>query len=239
MKRFVKISSLTIVILFSLFWILIEFPSVLFENKHENENLVIHSDQAFQPNINNLSEEVLSRLKKSDLFDKTRTYNVYIVQGKWRWLFLANRINKVGGFAMGFNGNAFVRPSDIENNIIIHPNKNLLDMKERDLLYFLTHELSHIMMYDKFGYVSNFVKFPNWLREGYPDYIGKASFDFEENLKQFKNNEKRLTVESGMYVRYHLYVYYLMSIKGQSIEEIAKEVPDESKIEELLRDLEL
>jgi len=47
---------------------------------------------------------------------------------------------------------------------------------------------------------------------------------------QFKKNEKRLTVQSGLYVRYHLYVAYLMDIKGYTIKEIIKKTPYESDI---------
>ena len=64
------------------------------------------------------------------------------------------------------------------------------------------------------GYISNFIDLPRWLSDGYPDYIAKQSFDFESNLAQFKNNKWRLSEESGLYVRYHLFVSFLLDKYG-------------------------
>ena len=106
-------------------------------------------------------------------------------------------------------------------------------------MYFITHEIVHALLYDEVGYISNFINYPRWFQDGYPDYIAKKSFDFKNNLSQFKNNEKRLTVQSGLYVRYHLYMAYLMDIKKHSIKDIIKNTPNESDIVHSLRSLSL
>jgi len=215
------------------YWFLIEFPTFLFSHKHQNSNLIIYSDKPIPSSIKDISDEVLLRLKKSSIFKKNKTYAVFISHDSWRWMLLsypANLTTGLGGFNAGFHGNAFIRPSVISENRIIPPGSDLLDAEQRDLVYFITHEVVHGLLYDEVGYVSNFINYPKWFQDGYPDYIAKESFNFKKNLMQFKRNEKRLTVQSGLYVRYHLYVAYLMDIKGYTIKEIMKNIPDESDI---------
>jgi hypothetical protein len=93
------------------------------------------------------------------------------------------------------------------------------------------------LLFDEVGYIANFSKLPVWLQEGYPDYIAKRSFDFDKNLTQFNNNEWRLTTRSGLYVRYHLYMSYLIDKKGFAIGDIFKQIPNESQIIEGLKAL--
>jgi len=233
MYKKIKLLLLFLFLTFLGYWFLIEFPSFLFSHKHQNANLVIYSDKPIPSNIKEISNEVLLRLKNSSIFNKNKTYAVYISNDSWRWMLLsypANLTTRLGGFNAGFRGNAFIRPSVISENKIIPPGSYLLDAEQRDLVYFITHEVVHALLYDEVGYISNFINYPRWFQDGYPDYIAKNSFDFENNLMQFKSNKKRLTVQSGLYVRYHLYVAYLMDIKGFTIKEIIMDIPDESDI---------
>jgi len=242
MTKYLKFSLLFFLLIFLSYWLLIEYPSFLFSHRHQNANLVIYSDKPIPPNISEISDEVLFRLKKSSLFNKNKTYVVHISNDRWRWMLLsypADFSTRIGGFNAGFHGNAFIRPSAISENRIIPPGSYLLDAEQRDLVYFITHEIVHRLLYDEVGYISNFVNYPRWFQDGYPDYIAKSSFDFRNNLAQFKSNDRRLTVQSGLYVRYHLYVAYLMDIKGYSIREIIRNTPDESDIIRSLESLSL
>jgi len=242
MFKIIKFLFLFLFLTFMGYWFIIEFPSFLFSHKHQNSNLVIYSDKPIPSNITEISNEVLARLKKSRIFRINKTYEVYISNDRWRWMLLsypANLTTRLGGFNAGFHGNAFIRPSVISENKIIPPGSYLLDAEQRDLVYFITHEVVHALLYDEVGYISNFINYPRWLQDGYPDYIAKNSFDFKNNLLQFKRKKQRLTVQSGLYVRYHLYVAYLMDIKGYTIKEIIKNIPDESDIVHSLESLSL
>lgn len=242
MFKKIKLLFLFLFLTFLGYWSLIEFPSFLFSHKYQNANLTLYSDKPIPLNIEKITDEVLLRLNKSSIFDINKTYAVYISNDIWRWSLLsypANLTTRLGGFNAGFHGNAFVRPSIISENKIIPPGSYLLDAKQRDLVYFITHEIVHGLLYDEVGYISNFINYPRWFQDGYPDYIAKKSFNFKDNLMQFKNNQKRLTVQSGLYVRYHLYMAYLMDIKKYSIKEIIKNTPDESDIVHSLRSFSL
>jgi len=218
------------------FWALIEFPSFLYPYKYANDNLVIYSDEKIPKNIEKITNEVLYRLKKSALYKPDNVYRVHLPTEYWRWALVTLPINhqNIGGFCTGFRRNVFMRPTDIANNKIIPPGKTLADEKIRDLTYFITHEVGHALVIDQIGFIEHMTQLPRWLKDGYPDYIAKESFDFDDNLAQYKRNEWRLTKESGLYVRYHLFVAYLMDKKGYSIEYILKNIPNETVINEAL-----
>lgn len=154
----------------------------------------------------------------------------------WRWRFIANLRPDAGGFNIEVcPNNSFIRPSAIVENRIVPPHATMADAEERDLAYFISHEITHGMMVNHNGLFTSLSKTQSWIKEGYADLIGKKSFDYESNLTQLKSKEKRLQVSSGLYVRYHLALVYLMEKKGMSLTDIVDKNPSlEPVIDEML-----
>ncbi|SMF63171.1 hypothetical protein SAMN02745866_04074 [Alteromonadaceae bacterium Bs31] len=229
-KRLIYISFLLALLLLSYCAVLC-FPSFLFENVHKNENIYIYSDETFPDNIELLSRRILHRVRTSGYYDRSEIYRVYISNDGFRWKFLSNRLSGSGGVNYTlFRGNSFIRPSNIGENRIIAPGNGLADAEVRDLVYFISHEIAHGMMAKKQGVFYSFASIPHWLTEGYADHVAKATFDFDKNLEQFISNEWRLSAESGLYVRYHLMLLYLLDYKGLSLEQIMANPPNEKAI---------
>jgi hypothetical protein len=214
----------------------LEFPTFLFEFKHANQSLEIYSDEPFPANIRELSESVRERISRSAHFRPQRTYRVYISHEAWRWRLLSGLRDELGGlnYCM-FRNNSFIRPSVISENRIIPPGSWLADAEERDLVYFISHEIAHGMMRDETGLAAYYLSTPNWLEEGFADYTAKRSFDFANNLEEFKTGQKRLSKASALYVRFHLYVAYLIDIRGRSIADLLAQPPEEPQIVAELR----
>lgn len=203
---------------------ILSFPSLLYSHEQRNENLIISCDQEFPSNITVISSAVLERIKKSEYYSSTDEYHVYISNGTFVWRLVSNFDPNQGGVNYTwFRGNAFIRPSVIAENRIIPPGNGLADASERDLIYFISHEVAHGMMSKSIGLFAFQFKTQGWVKEGYADLIGKKSFNYESNLEQLKKNEKRLTESSGLYVRYHLFLLYLLNHENLSINEIINE----------------
>ena len=76
---------------------------------------------------------------------------------------------------------------------------------------------------------------PKYIIEGYADYIGKEpNFDYDKFLEDYKNRDFFMTIESGMYNRYHLLIAYLMDKKGMTFREIVEQKPSREEVEKLL-----
>ena len=235
-KRLFKRSIISLFAIACLYGTAIFFPSFLYDYHYQRENVHIFSDEELPSNIDDLGRTVLERIKKSVYYNPKDEYKVFISNQNWRWRFIANLRPDAGGFDIEFcPNNSFIRPSVIAENRIIPPRATMADAAERDLVYFISHEITHGMMVNYNGLFTSLSKTKSWIKEGYADLIGKKTFDYADNLAQLKSNEKRLQISSGLYVRYHLALLYLTEKKGMSFAEILDKNPAlEEVIEEML-----
>ena len=121
---------------------------------------------------------------------------------------------------MIFARNVFMRSSDIAANRLIPPHPNA-DMRDRPLTYYLPHELTHVLESRAFGRGPQF-RYPQWLLEGYADYIGKGGqFDYAENLRLLKAGAPQLDfARSGLYRRFHLEVAYYLDHRRWTVRQL-------------------
>ena len=67
--------------------------------------------------------------------------------------------------------------------------------------------------------------------DGYADYIAR-DIDYATALQKFKEGARELDpARSGLYVRYHLLVAYLLEKKRLSIDELLFSAPDRGLVE--------
>lgn len=230
--RRVFFSALAVV---SAYTMMIFFPSFLYAYEYKNGNVKIYSDQKLPSNIDGLTLSILERIRKSAYFNAQDEYKVFISNETWRWRLVANLRPHAGGFNIELRPNhSFIRPSVIAENRILPPRGSLADAEDRDLAYFISHEITHGMMVNAIGLSTSLFKTQTWIKEAYADMIGKKSFDYAGNLAQLKADEKRLQISSGLYVRYHLALVYLLEKKGMSFPEIIKNNP---KLEEVTQEM--
>jgi hypothetical protein len=219
-----------------LYCIGISFPSFLYIHQFQHENVRIYSDQNLPPNITQISHEVLTRIKRSVYYNAQDEYKVFISNESWRWRLISNLRSHAGGFNIELRpNNSFIRPSVIAENRIVPPRSTMADASERDLVYFIAHEITHGMMVNSTGLFTSLFKTKSWIKEGYADSIGKQSFDYAGNFAQLRSKENRLQISSGLYVRYQLALMYLIEKKGMSLAEIVeKNLLLEPVIDEML-----
>jgi hypothetical protein len=73
----------------------------------------------------------------------------------------------------------FLRDALIEDNRLISP-RGIPVLGDWTLDYFIAHEVTHQLTGDAIGPV-RYYRLPQWVREGYADYVGKGnSFDSDE-----------------------------------------------------------
>jgi hypothetical protein len=234
-NRKVRIGGLLII--FSVFGYLglLIYPNFLFGNHYIYKNFDVYSDQKIPVEINAILDEVLVRIRKSELYDNKNRFSIYFCNSSWR-LSLFTRNPNIGGLVnQGISNNIFIRESEIEKNKIVSPSKGqeIALVEERPLTYFIAHEITHSLQtkLDRFMYIST----PEYIVEGYADYIGKgSSIDYKKYVKDFKENDFTMNPNSGLYNKYHLMIAYLMDIQGMSFREI---VHQKINIEEIDQEL--
>ena len=65
---------------------------------------------------------------------------------------------------------------------------------------------------------------PQWVREGYADYVGKGSdFNYAEARAAFLSGAPEMDLErSGLYRRFHLLVAYLLDRKHWTVDRLLR-----------------
>jgi len=214
------------------------FPQPMFANHTTYQNYEIWSDMPIPPQITQVLDDATRRLNTSDLYDKNSTIRIFFCNASWRlWLYGQHFSDQIGADAdTWLTRNIYIRASDIASNQICAPGGGLIaDAEQRPLSYFIAHEATHIIESRQFGRLVS-VTYPQWLMEGYADYIGKGGdFDFDENYHLFRTGNPLMDFQkSGLYRGFHLGISLLLNKKGQTARQIFANPPSERDLRELL-----
>ena len=218
----------------------IAFPYPFFSHEVHFENITVYSDQSISPALLSILNDVQGRLQKSPLNDPTLQHRLFICNKGWLFTFLANTDYRAGGVNKAWlNQNIFLRRSDIERNRVIGPSGKEVS-GERTLAYFITHEITHSLEVHLLGRYA-YIRLPAWKREGYADYIARDSeFVFAERLAALQNNAPEMSPQgSGLYLRYELFVAYLLDVAHLTPEEMLTDSFAETTLEHTLRAIHL
>lgn len=215
------------------------YPQPLFSHHTRYQNYEIWSDRPIPPQIAQVLDDANRRLHTSELYGKDGTYKIFFCNDSWRLWFYGHLLSaQVGGVAdMVLTRNIYIRASDIASNRIYPPGPGpIADAGQRTLAYFIAHEAAHIMVSRQFGRLA-VVRDPQWLLEGYADYIGKGGdFDFDENYRLFKADSPLLDFQrSGLYRGFHLRVSLLLDKRGLSVRQVFANPPGWRELSELLK----
>jgi hypothetical protein len=131
--------------------------------------------------------------------------------------------------------NVFLREAAVEENRLISPSGNAVE-GNRTLDYFITHEIAHTITKKGAGLYRHF-NLPEYVREGYPDYVAKGSaFDFDEAKRAFLSEAPEMDRwKSGLYLRYHLLVAYLLEKENWSVQRLIEDPPEQEVLEEAIK----
>lgn len=182
-------------------------PEILLAHEIRMQNLTLHASTPLPEAASRIAEEVLDRIQRSPFYESDHEYHVFLCSSFGEFALFARGQRNVGAISMvGLTGHAFVRPSDISGNRLIGPRGTRLPA-ERDLVYFIAHELTHTMVARRVGRVA-FLRLEAWQQEGYADYVAKLGrFDYPRVLAAFHAGAPALDpARSGLYLRYQLMV---------------------------------
>ncbi len=232
-RKSLKLSALGFGLIAFFYFGLICFPQPLFAYKLIEGNITLYCDEAIPPEATGVLVDVRKRLGKSPLYAGQPSQKAFLCNRGWRYKLLTNRYSGAGGLAYGFfPHNVFLRKSDISRNVLFRRDGSTPSGIDRPLSYFIAHEITHNLTAQFLGTWAYF-HLPSWKREGYADYVGKGGdFDFPKNLALFKKGDPSLDPKaSGLYLRYHLLVAYLLDRRKLTVEEMLRGHLDKKTLE--------
>ena len=201
---------------------IVTFPQLMFSSHMTYQNYEVWSDRTIPPQIDQVLDDATRRLHTSALYQPNKKVKLFFCNDSWRLLIHALDDQSAGNTDTWLTRNIYIRASDITTNRFYAPDdKPIPDEAHRPLSYVIAHEVTHVIEAIQFERPLK-LKYPNWLIEGYADYIAKAGdFDFDENRRLLKLNSPLLDLQkSGLYRRFHLEVAYLIDKKGLTARQI-------------------
>lgn len=208
-------------------------PQPLFAHRLSYGRYQVWSDRPIEPQIKGVLDDVTRRISRSAIYSPDQRFRIFICNDQWRLALYSERFSGgMGGVAdTAFTRNVYIRRADIPHNWLIPPHGWKTTMSDRPLSYYLAHELTHVMESRAFGRGSS-VRYPDWLNEGYADYIGKGGgFDMAKNAADLRAGVREMDPKaSGLYRRYHLEVAYLLDRQGMTIRQLYADPPDEAAL---------
>ena len=220
------------------YWALLCFPQPFFHTSVQANNLTLYSDQSFPPEAGRrVLEAVEAKLAASPLYSAHDQHAAFVCNSRWRQRLFFNRNYGVGGLNQyPLTTNVFLREAVIEDDRLISPSGNQVP-GDRTLDYFIAHEITHTLTVRAIGWLA-YYRLPQWVREGYADYVGKGlPFDYEAARRAFIAGAPEMDWQrSGLYVRYHLLVAYLLDRQHVTVQQLLESPPDQTAVENQIRE---
>jgi hypothetical protein len=211
--------------LFAAYTVLLCVPQPLFSHSVRAGGIVLYSDRPLpEAAAHNLLRLSLEKLAKCPLYVAHPDAGVYICNSRWRQVvFFSKHYGVAGVSPYPLTTNVFLRDAAVEDNRLISPG-GLAVPGARTLDYFVAHELTHELTGRLFGPLG-FYKMPQWIREGYADYVGKgAAFEYAEARRAFLAGAPEMDFHrSGLYWRFNLLVAYLLDHQHWTVDRLLHE----------------
>jgi hypothetical protein len=232
MRRFklLRRSLLTLAAASLAYLALLVYPQPLFAYELRHAGIVLHARHPIPEAMIATLERVRLRLDRSPIGAAAHDAHVFICESQPLFALFARQNYRVGGVAnWPIGGHVFLRESDLQNDRLIGPSGRPV-AADRPLSYFIAHELMHIANVRTIGRLG-YSQMPQWIDDGYADYVAR-DIDYGAALAKLKSAARELDpARSGLYLRYHLMVAYLLDKKGMAIGDLLAHPPDRQSVE--------
>jgi hypothetical protein len=235
-RRLTRRAGVSFGVLAAAYALLLVYPQPLFAYQLEQGGIVVHARRPIPEAMRDTLTKVRARLDRSPLYDPSQTSHVFICEPRWVFALFARTNYRVGGIAHGLIGrHVFLRESDMDHDRLIGPSGQPV-AADRPLSYFMAHELTHIIAARHLGLLA-YARLPKWVNDGYADYVAR-DIDLDAALQGLKNGVRELDpLRSGLYLRYHLMIAYLLNVRRTPLKGVLQRVDDGRDVEQALSSL--
>ena len=198
--------------------LLLCFPQVLFAHQVTYRNFTVYSRQPLDQSVYVMLDKVEARLATSEINNTQVRRKIFLTNSQRLYSMLslyldANSFGK--GFGILPTNNVFINEADVARDLVF---RKAPAFNQRSLSEVVAHEVTHLLIREKFGYVKN-VTMPAWKREGYAEYVsGGTTIDYATGVNLWKTNPQN---DRGyQYFKYYMLVKYLMDHDKLTVEQL-------------------
>ena len=220
-----------IIILAVIFIIFIIFPNLSFYRHQVNyKQFNIYSDTMINETIYKILDTVEEKLKKSEIYADDLNYRIFISSDFKPYSIFCPSLKDAFAATYPIINNIFVSKTDIENNLV---QRNADEDNERSLSSVITHEVTHKLIENEIGIKAN-RRLEIWKKEGYCEYVSvESTLNLKAGIRKVYKGSNSFS-PAFSYLKYRIFVTYLLDIKGNSFHSLIK---TEFDIEHLEKEL--
>jgi hypothetical protein len=204
---------------------LVVWPAPLFAYTAGSGKIVVASDQPIPAAGGERFPRDCERLlARSPLRAESSQYHIFVTNETWRHRLFFLPAPDAGGltYFYGLDGHAFLSGADFETGRLVK--WGYVTPPPRTLAYFCAHELTHIVVGEHLGVIGSESQ-PQWVHEGFPDYVAiESRQSFEELWDALGERpvDVPMMQKYGAYPRYRLLVTYFIEKKGWSVDDLLR-----------------
>ena len=225
-----RIFRYTFLLIAAAFVFLLVYPQVLFAHEVRYKNFTVYSRQPLDQNIYAVLDKVEAQLSKSPINDTTVQPKIFLTNSQKLYSLLSLYIGQ-NSFGKGYpllpTTNVFINETDVSHDLVFRKSATF---NQRSLSSVITHEITHLHIRGKLGYVRN-IRLATWKKEGFCEFVaGGSTLDYETGVRMWKANPADGT--GYQYFKYHLLVKYLLDQEKLAVDELFTRDIDQVQLEQ-------
>jgi len=186
--------------------------------------LSIWSDEPFDEAAGQrVLADVEKRLATSPL-DDYLPHAIFVANARWREDLFFNLARGAAGVNYyPVTNNIFLRHSDIDHDQVFGRRTGKAAPPPRTLAYYAAHEITHSFTAERLGAAHLWNRMlPQWVREGYADYIGMGSdVDWQDLYRHYQAHDPQLTYQgSGLYAEFRMLTAYFLQHDHWTVDQL-------------------
>jgi hypothetical protein len=192
---------------------LIMFPMAIFGHVLEYKKFTIYSTSPLDSQITEILDQSEINLTSSEIYSSGKQ-KIFICNNQLLYTFLAPGASKAFACNYPVVNNIFIANCDVRDNLAYKKSSE----RTRNLHELIAHEITHSFIDKHLGLVKSKL-LPDWINEGYCDYIGYNEKYNHEEAKNFlmKNSTSD---QNDLYKKYYYAVGYLLDRKQISLHDL-------------------
>ncbi len=235
--RLLVVLGLTLAVLAAAALLLLRHPAAFFAYSHDEGDLALYSDRPFAAEeARPVLAEVRDKLRTAPWYRSGRRDVVFVCNSPWR-----RRIFCIGALRAGgvnytpLSTNVFLSGARIAENRLVSPAGQVV-RDERTLAYFIAHEIAHSLACERLG-AWRFFRLPDWLSEGYADYVGRGSVWARPGMGNLflRDAPEMNWPAAAPYQRYNLLLGFCIEQEMSSLDAVFEAAEERSTVEARLR----
>jgi hypothetical protein len=208
------------------------FPQLLFAHSLTTSGITFYSRAPLPPDAAARADEVAALLERCELAVADRHERVFVCDSPWLFGLFSPTSAGAFAFSVPLTDHVFVASADWSRDLA---SRAAPEFNSRSLSAVVAHEITHGLIRHRLGLLRS-VRLPDWVAEGYCDYVAdESSFPTEQGLRLFASGERHPSA-SYRYFTYRLMVRHLVEDQHLSFSQVVARAGEFAAVEAATRE---